>query len=58
MISNPKNIEFYLEPELREEALEDKDYYEQDVIFGYHKKQDGNIYRKMLRFRKFSKKDN
>ncbi len=33
MISNPKNIEFYLEPELREEALEDKDYYEQDVIF-------------------------
>ena len=33
MISNPKNIEFYLEPEFREEALEDKDYYEQDVIF-------------------------
>ena len=33
MISDQINIDFYLEPQYREEALEDKDYYKQDVVF-------------------------
>ena len=33
MISDQSNIDFYLEPQYREEALEDKDYYKQDVVF-------------------------
>ena len=34
MISSPQNIEIYLPPEIREEPLKDKDYYEKDEIFG------------------------
>ena len=33
MISDPNDKDFYLEPEEREDALEDRDYYSQDVVF-------------------------